>query len=146
MTDMHREALLTERQRFEQWYLTQGKYSFDPIGGRDCSMQWEAWQAAIRREVTKCRGCGGVGWYTSHTTGYPHRVPCKYCNKEGKSALRYRDEQEQTSVWRCYKEYMSGDGGRVHSEKFAKTKADMLIFKSQGYDCEKLSDEQEKQA
>jgi hypothetical protein len=62
------------------------------------------------------------------------------------AALRYRDEQEQTSVWRCYKEYMSGDGGRVHSEKFAKTKADMLIFKSQGYDCEKLSDEQEKQA
>lgn len=62
------------------------------------------------------------------------------------AAMRYRDEQDQTSVWRCYKEYMSGDGGRVHSEKFAKTKADMLIFKSQGYDCEKLCDEQEKQA
>jgi len=62
------------------------------------------------------------------------------------AALCYRDEQDQTGVWRCYKEYMSGDGGRVHSEKFAKTKADMLIFKSQGYDCEKLSDEQEKQA
>jgi len=62
------------------------------------------------------------------------------------AALCYRDEQDQTGVWRCYKEYMSGDGGRVHSEKFAKTKAEMLIFKSQGYDCEKLRDEQEKQA
>ena len=66
--------------------------------------------------------------------------------EDWQAAMRYRDEQEQTSVWRCYKEYMSCDGGRVHSEKFAKTKADMLIFKSQGYDCEKLCDEQEKQA
>ncbi|GGX30339.1 hypothetical protein GCM10007242_41180 [Pigmentiphaga litoralis] len=31
-----------------------------------------------------CIGCGGPGWYTSHTTGYGHWVPCRHCNPGGK--------------------------------------------------------------
>jgi hypothetical protein len=40
-------TLLEERKVFENWYLMQGKYSYDPIGSRDCAMQWAAWLAAI---------------------------------------------------------------------------------------------------
>lgn len=46
---------ITERAAFENWYLTQGKYSFAPIGSRDCSMQWEAWaaRALMAREAVE---------------------------------------------------------------------------------------------
>jgi hypothetical protein len=37
----------TERERFEYWYTTHAfNYSRDPLGSRDCSLQWAAWQAA----------------------------------------------------------------------------------------------------
>ena len=97
---------------------------------------FEQW-FSVTQPYTNLRAYGGAKWAVEKKSAAWHGF---------QAAMRYRDEQEQTSVWRCYKEYMSGDGGRVHSEKFAKTKADMLIFKSQGYDCEKLCDEQEKQA
>ena len=35
-----------ERQRFEQWYATHAlNHERDPIGSRDCGLQWAAWQA-----------------------------------------------------------------------------------------------------
>jgi len=41
MTDMHREA-------FEQWYIENAfMYGRDPIGSRECGLQWAAWQGAI---------------------------------------------------------------------------------------------------
>lgn len=37
-----------ERERFEEWYTTHAcNYSRDPIGSRDCSLQWESWKAAL---------------------------------------------------------------------------------------------------
>lgn len=36
------------RKQFEHWYSTHAfNYSRDPIGSRDCSLQWVAWQAAL---------------------------------------------------------------------------------------------------
>jgi len=35
------------RAQFEQWYTMHAhNYSRDPIGSRDCALQWEAWKAA----------------------------------------------------------------------------------------------------
>jgi uncharacterized protein CbrC (UPF0167 family) len=57
-TDLKTEAL---RKQFEQWYV---ENAFDvvrePIGSRDCGLQWKAWSAALaaaapspERDVTK---------------------------------------------------------------------------------------------
>jgi hypothetical protein len=36
----------SERAKFEAWYVeTAFDYCKDPIGSRDCSMQWAGWQA-----------------------------------------------------------------------------------------------------
>ena len=48
-----------ERQRFEQWYATHAlNHERDPIGSRDCGLQWAAWQAGSeshRAELAECR-------------------------------------------------------------------------------------------
>jgi len=45
---MNADQLAQERARFEHWYATHAfNYSRDPIGSCDCSLQWEAWQAAL---------------------------------------------------------------------------------------------------
>ena len=36
----------------------------------------------------KCKRCGGHGWRTDHTTGYPHSIPCSACNPQGVSVER----------------------------------------------------------
>lgn len=36
------------RKQFEQWYVCSAfHYERDPLGSRDCGLQWKAWQAAI---------------------------------------------------------------------------------------------------
>ena len=51
--------LVLERKRFEQWYATHAfNYERDPIGSRDCGLQWAAWQAGsegLRAELAACR-------------------------------------------------------------------------------------------
>lgn len=46
MTTVTISRELEERKAFEQWYATHAfNYSRDPIGSRDCSLQWVAWKA-----------------------------------------------------------------------------------------------------
>jgi hypothetical protein len=44
---------VTELQEFEQWYV---ENAFDlqsnPIGSRDCGLQWKAWQASRRALIS----------------------------------------------------------------------------------------------
>ncbi|MDF3858124.1 hypothetical protein P3W70_07195 [Achromobacter denitrificans] len=48
-----------------------------------------------------CKRCGGPGWYTSHTTGYPHSMPCIDCNPQGVSAERLeKDPFLAAQLWR----------------------------------------------
>src|SRR6185437_5998788 len=58
-----REAMMLERQAFEKWYAANAfTYFRDPIGSRDCSLQWEAWQAALSyaaEPVYQYRGWNG---------------------------------------------------------------------------------------
>lgn len=45
-----------ERKEFEQWYATNAfNFERDPIGSRDCGLQWAAWKARGAL-MTKCRG------------------------------------------------------------------------------------------
>ena len=38
----------TEREAFEAWYAVNAfDYGANPIGSRDCGLQWRAWQAAL---------------------------------------------------------------------------------------------------
>lgn len=48
--------LVKERKDFEQWY-SESAFHFerDPIGSRDCGLQWAAWQARAA-QATKCQG------------------------------------------------------------------------------------------
>ncbi|MGE8691677.1 MAG: hypothetical protein ACN6PJ_31340 [Achromobacter sp.] len=49
----------------------------------------------------RCKRCGGPGWYTSHTTGYPHSMPCIDCNPQGVSAERLeKDPFLAAQLWR----------------------------------------------
>lgn len=44
---------LTERERFEDWYCTHAfDYVANPVGSRDCGLQWAAWQAALASKET----------------------------------------------------------------------------------------------
>lgn len=50
-----------ERARFESWYSTHAfNYSRDPIGSRDCGLQWDAWKAA-RASLATTEGAEAVG-------------------------------------------------------------------------------------
>ena len=43
--------MTTQRKQFEQWYATHAfNYERDPIGSRDCGLQWAAWQAAQEQQ------------------------------------------------------------------------------------------------
>lgn len=48
-----------------------------------------------------CKRCGGPGWYTSHTTGYPESIPCSACNPQGISVGRLeKDPFLAAQLWR----------------------------------------------
>ncbi|WP_334159613.1 hypothetical protein [Achromobacter insolitus] len=48
-----------------------------------------------------CKRCGGPGWYTSHTTGYPESIPCSACNPQGVSVERLaKDPFLAAQLWR----------------------------------------------
>lgn len=41
---------MTDRKEFEEWYVCNAfDYERDPIGSRDCGLQWAAWQAGQER-------------------------------------------------------------------------------------------------
>ena len=45
---------MTQRKQFEQWYACNAfNYERDPIGSRDCGLQWAAWQAAQPQAAAK---------------------------------------------------------------------------------------------
>ncbi|KAK51366.1 hypothetical protein [Bordetella bronchiseptica] len=49
----------------------------------------------------RCKRCGGPGWYTSHTTGYPESIPCSACNPQGVSVERLaNDPFLAAQLWR----------------------------------------------
>lgn len=56
-------------------------------------------------------------------------------------AKRLEAAEGNATVWRCTRSYPTGDGGCYHSEGFAMTRADMLIYKAKGYRCEILNDD-----
>lgn len=85
MSDTRSES----RKAFEQWYVTHAfDYESNPIGSRDCALQWDAWEAAQtakfryprepRRESAKpelCRRCHNMRViYEDGKTG-----PCPSC-------------------------------------------------------------------
>ena len=44
-----------DREQFEQWYACNAfDYARDPIGSRDCGLQWAAWQAGAAAEREAC--------------------------------------------------------------------------------------------
>lgn len=41
---------MSDRKEFEEWYSGNAfNYTRDPLGSRDCSLQWVAWQAGQER-------------------------------------------------------------------------------------------------
>lgn len=47
-----------ERARFEDWYVQNAfDYVANPIGSRDCALQWKGWQAALSAQPSP----GGQG-------------------------------------------------------------------------------------
>ena len=47
-------SLLTDRKAFEQWYACNAfDYERNPIGSRECGLQWAAWQAAQAALIKK---------------------------------------------------------------------------------------------
>lgn len=42
------------REAFEQWYVTNAfDFEKNPLGSRECSLQWQAWQAATKTAEPK---------------------------------------------------------------------------------------------
>jgi hypothetical protein len=42
------ECMNNERKAFEKWYVANAfDYENNPIGSRECALQWKAWQAAL---------------------------------------------------------------------------------------------------
>ena len=53
--------LALERKEFEQWYVENAfNFERDPIGSRDCGLQWSAWQARAAK-AAKCQGIRHAG-------------------------------------------------------------------------------------
>ncbi len=68
-----REVVVQERKEFEQWYSTHAfNYTRDPIGSRDCSIQWAAWIA--RRALTE---------QVQPAQGEPAKLWCETCEGSG---------------------------------------------------------------
>lgn len=54
-----------DREQFEQWYACNAfDYARDPIGSRDCGLQWAAWQAGAAAERQKINA--------EHASKVPH--------------------------------------------------------------------------
>lgn len=52
MTDTQLESKSDERKAFEQWYATNAfDYPSNPIGSRECGLQWKAWEARAALSV-----------------------------------------------------------------------------------------------
>ena len=68
-----------ERKEFEQWYATNAfNFERDPIGSRDCGLQWAAWKARAAL-APRCRG-------VKHS-GCNYLAACgSVCNKCGQVA------------------------------------------------------------
>lgn len=48
-TDLDIEMRSPERKKFEDWYSRNAfYYQENPIGSRDCDLQWRAWKAAVQ--------------------------------------------------------------------------------------------------
>lgn len=49
------------RDVFEQWYVVNAfDYEKNPIGSRQCSLQWQAWQAATKAAESKWADVDGL--------------------------------------------------------------------------------------
>ncbi|WP_232482026.1 hypothetical protein [Achromobacter denitrificans] len=65
----------------------------------DCTIRAALASASVAGEA--CKRCGGPGWYTSHTTGYPESIPCSACNPQGVSVGRLeKDPFLAAQLWR----------------------------------------------
>lgn len=66
-----------ERESFEKWYATHAfDFEKNPIGSRDCGLQWQAWQARGRL-IQPCRGARREG--CSYLA--PCGAPCDKCGQ-----------------------------------------------------------------
>lgn len=64
-----------ERERFEEWYTNHAfNYSRDPIGSRDCSLQWEAWKAA-RTDMLEAQEKAVPVMVVNHVSSAEHDLP-----------------------------------------------------------------------
>jgi hypothetical protein len=44
---------MSDRAEFEQWYIENAfEYERNPIGSRECGLQWKAWQAGRQALVS----------------------------------------------------------------------------------------------
>lgn len=86
-----RELVENPRKRLTQVWLNPEKTAEDdtPLVSLESLMN-NPFAAAAAWRNKSCKWCGGAGWYTSHTTGYPHEMPCRYCNPNGESKATHR--------------------------------------------------------
>lgn len=76
-----------------------------------------------------CKRCGGPGWYTSHTTGYPESIPCSACNPEGASVERLaKDPFLAAQLWRKPADF---------ADAYEGAREDLAIWKRRALEAER---------
>ena len=80
-----------DREQFEQWYACNAfDYARDPIGSRDCGLQWAAWQAGAAAEREACAELCGEMLSTQHEPGTSERRAFNVATIECEMAIRDR--------------------------------------------------------
>ena len=68
----------SERNRFEEWYVKNAfNYVRDPIGSRDCSLQWAAWQAGSESHRAEL-----AAWRSALAKVGPYYIPATNVSDE----------------------------------------------------------------
>ncbi|WP_419204224.1 hypothetical protein [Bordetella trematum] len=77
----------------------------------------------------RCKRCGGPGWYTSHTTGYPESIPCSACNPQGVSVERLaKDPFLVAQLWRKPEDF---------ADAYEGAREDLAIWKRRALEAER---------
>ncbi|WP_419204363.1 hypothetical protein [Bordetella trematum] len=77
----------------------------------------------------RCKRCGGPGWYTSHTTGYPESIPCSACNPQGVSVERLaKDPFFVAQLWRKPEDF---------ADAYEGAREDLAIWKRRALEAER---------
>ena len=87
---------MTSRERFEAWYAESAfDYEANPIGSRECGLQWAAWQASRQFTMTEAAEVCRAKIDAEYKTGKVDHHEMAWCQSCEFAILALRDKGDE---------------------------------------------------